>query len=80
LTKLARNDDDNDDDDEGDGDDDDDDDDDDDYDDGDDNDVGDVLLSCKQAKGQAPKQATAPSSSAAMTTNKVFEGIGDDDL
>lgn len=31
-------------------------------------------------KGQSPKPASAPSSNAAMTTNKVFEGIGDDDL
>ncbi|KAJ7361852.1 Sorting nexin-17 [Desmophyllum pertusum] len=31
-------------------------------------------------KGQAPKQIPSPTSNAAMTTNKVFEGIGDDDL
>lgn len=45
-----------------------------------DSDDGDVLCSCKQGKGQVPKPVTAPSSNAAMTTNKVFEGIGDDDL
>ncbi|KAL9963088.1 hypothetical protein ACROYT_G032259 [Oculina patagonica] len=31
-------------------------------------------------KAQASKPVTAPASNAAMTTNKVFEGIGDDDL
>ena len=56
------------------------DDDDDDGDDDDEDDDDDFLRSCKQGKGQSPKPATAPSSNAAMTTNKVFEGIGDDDL
>ena len=46
----------------------------------DDDDDDDVLRSCKQCKGQVPKLVTAASSNAAMTTNKVFEGIGDDDL
>lgn len=31
-------------------------------------------------KGQSPKPVTLPTNNAAMTTNKVFEGIGDDDL
>ena len=40
----------------------------------------DMLCSYTQGKAQVPKVATAQSSNGAMTTNKVFEGIGDDDL
>jgi len=40
----------------------------------------DLLSFYMQGKAQVPKVATAQSSNGAMTTNKVFEGIGDDDL
>ena len=39
-----------------------------------------ILPLCSQGKTQTPKQKPPPATNAAMTTNEVFEGIGDDDL